>query len=254
MEFVIFIILFFGGILTGLYASLVGGGGLVTFPLLILTGLPTHIAIATNRLGAVILELSSIVNFYKEKTMNLRLGIFLGVFAGLGSIIGSFIVIKITPKFLNLIIAILFLLIFIVLLNKDKLGLKEKKLKNKNPLLISLFSFLLGIYGGFFGTGFGTFIMFLLVLYGFTFIKSAATARIIGFIMSLTAAIVFALNGLIVYSYALSIGFGTIIGSWYGVKIGIKKGNNYIRTLFFVLIILTVVKLILDFFDIKLLF
>ena len=113
MELVFITILFIGGILTGLYASNVGGGALVTFPLLILIGLPTHIAIATNRLSALFLELFSAIKFYKEKKLNLKLGLFLGLIAAVGSFIGSNIVIKINERFLNLVIGIIFFIVFI---------------------------------------------------------------------------------------------------------------------------------------------
>ena len=110
---------------------------------------------------------------------------------------------------------------------------------------------MLGIYGGFFGGGFGSFIMFLLLFSGFTFIKSAAIGRVVGFIMSLTATIVFAFNGLIHYPYAISIGLGSAIGSWVGVSIALKKGNKYIKTLFIIIILLTIIKLFLRFLDIN---
>lgn len=244
MEILKLLALFIGGILTGLYASNVGGGSLITFPLLILFGLPTNTAIATNRLSAVLLEFSSSIKFYKEKKLDLKLGLGLGVAAAIGSYIGSSIIIKINEEYLNTIIAIVFLVLFIVLYNKDRLGIREKEVNEKNLVAIYFFTFLLGIYGGFFGGGFGTFIMFILVFSGFTFIKSAAIGRVVGFIMSLTAAIVFANSGLVNYLYGISMGLGCAIGSWFGIGIAIKQGNKYIKTLFIIIIILTIIKML----------
>ena len=67
MEIIHLIVLIVGGMLAGLYASNVGSGGLVTLPLFILLGLPTTIAIGTNRLSAVLLEFGSALKFYREK-------------------------------------------------------------------------------------------------------------------------------------------------------------------------------------------
>lgn len=252
MEPIFMAILFFGGIFAGLYASSVGGGSFVMFPLMILSGLPVHIAIASNRFGAVLLELSSTLRFYKEKKLDLKLGSALGIAAAIGSAIGSYIVLSINEKHLNLIVGIVFILIFLFVLNKNKVGLKEVK-KNMSLYLTAVFTFALGIYGGFFGAGFGTFIMFLLVLGGFTFIKSAAIARVVGFIMSLVATTVFALNGVIDYTAGISAGIGLAIGAWIGVGIAIDKGNKYIKTLFIIIILATTAKLILEYFNVTLL-
>ncbi|QQR84031.1 sulfite exporter TauE/SafE family protein [Candidatus Peregrinibacteria bacterium] len=242
------VILFVGGILSGLYGSTVGSGGLVSFPLVLLTGLPIHSAIATNRFGATLLELSSTARFYKEKKLNFKLGLVFGLVAAFGSFIGSNIVFNIDEKYLNLIIAIALLSVFLVLIFKNKLGLQEKNISRKHWIAALFGSLLLGIYGGFFGIGFGTFITFIFLLIGLNFIKSAAVSRVVGLVMSLTATAVFAYHDAINYPYAIALGLGLAIGGWIGVGIGVKKGNEYIRILFLVILLTTIGKLIFEFF------
>jgi uncharacterized membrane protein YfcA len=70
---------------------------------------------------------------------------------------------------------------------------------------------------------------------------------VIGFIVSGTATIVFAFNGLINYPYALALGLGSILGAWIRAGLGIKKGNNYIKILFLLIILITIAKLTFDF-------
>ncbi|MBI2634754.1 sulfite exporter TauE/SafE family protein [Candidatus Peregrinibacteria bacterium] len=241
------IILFIGGILAGLYGSTVGSGGLISFPLVLLTGLPIHTAIATNRFGAMLLELSSAARFHKEKELNIKLGLLFGLTAALGSFIGSNLVINFDEKYLNLITAILLVSIFFILVIRNKLGIREKKISHKHWLIAAISTFFLGIYGGFFGVGFGTLITFVFVLVGLNFVKSAAVSRVVGLIMSAVATAVFAFNGLINYPYALAIGLGLAIGGWIGAGIGVKKGNSYIRVLFIIILLATIVKLVFDF-------
>lgn len=251
MEFVIPLVLFIGGIVGGLYASSVGGGALLSFPLLILAGLPTHSAIATQRFAAVILELASAAKFYKEKQLDLKLGLILGLFAAIGSYIGAQINLVVSEETLNLMVSFLFVAAFLIIFNKDKLKIKERKLTHKNFVILALSTFLLAIYGGFFGAGFGFFIIILLVVSGFSFIKGAAVGRVVGFFMSLSSAIVFAHNGIINFSYGLSIGAGFAIGSWVGVGIAVKRGDNYVRSLLVVIMILTLLKLLSGFFNLR---
>jgi len=244
MDLIITVILFLAGLLGGFYGSSAGSGALVTFSSLILVGIPTHIAIATNRLSAVFLELSSSMRYYKERKLNIKLGITLGVFAGAGSFIGSNIVVAVDAYILNLIIAFTFLILAILLFGKNKIGVHERVFSSKSMLLASVFTFLLGIYGGFFGGGFGTFIAIILVLSGFTALKSAAIGRVVGLIMSLTATVVFAYAGLINLSYGLSLGLGSAIGAWIGAGYAIKKGSKYIKSLIVIITLLTVLKML----------
>ncbi len=252
MEVLIPLVLLIGGAVTGLYASTVGGGGLVTLPLLIFSGLPIHMAIGTNRFAIVLLELSSSLKFLKEKKLDLKLGVIMGLAAAGGAVIGSSIVLRIPENVLSLVVAILLLAVFVIVYNKDKLGITEKQVNKKNLWLMAVFSFFLGIYGGFLGPGFGTFIMFLFLLGGLSFIKSAAVSRAVGVFMSVAAMIVFAYHGMINYTYAVSLGIGLALGGWIGAGFAVKKGDQYVKALFIVIIILTAVKLLLEFLGISL--
>ncbi len=245
------VILFIGGILGGLYAANVGGGALLGFPLLVLLGLPTLSAIATQRFAAVILEAAGSIKFYKEGKTQLKLGIIFGILAAIGAFFGANIVVRIEERILNLIIGIIFLLIALFIYKKDNLGIKEKKVEHKNLILAALATLIVGVYGGFFGAGFGTFSMLIFVLLGFTFIKSAATARVVGLFMSTTSALVFANHGIINYVYGLSLGAGFAVGGWIGIGLAIKKGDTYIKSLLFIIIILSALKLLSGFINLK---
>lgn len=247
MELVHIIILFVGGILSGLFGSTVGSGGLVSFPLVLLTGLPIHAAIATNRFGASLLELASAARFYKEKKLNFKLGLLFGVIAAFGAFVGSNVVINFDEKYLSLITAILMGSVFFILIFKNKLGIEERIVSHKHWIAASISTLFLGVYGGFFGVGFGTLVTLVFILVGMNFVKSAAVSRVVGLIMSVIATAVFAYHGLIHYPYAISLGLGLAIGGWIGAGIGVKKGNEYIRILFIIILLATIVKLIFDF-------
>jgi uncharacterized protein len=245
MEPFFLIILFAGGILEGLYASNVGCGALVSIPLLLLTGLPVHHAIATNRFSAIFLESSSALKYHTGKKLKLKYALPLGLLASIGSLIGSNLVTGVDETFLNHATAVLLAVIFVIILFKDRIGLAERP-EPKIPWLLSGTAiFLLGIYGGFFGAGFGTMATFVLLMAGFSFITGAANSRIIGLMMSVPATVVFILNGLVNYPYGISLGIGTAIGGWIGAGIGIKKGNIFIKTLFIIVLIASIIKLVL---------
>jgi len=242
-------LLFFGGLGAGLYASSVGGGGLFTLPLLLWTGIPIQIALGTQRFAAVILELASAIKFYKEKKVNLKLALPLGVLAGLGSLIGVNIILAINEKTLSLIMAILLVGVYIAVRSQKKWMREKPIMGGRHYVLLALATFFLGIWGGFFGAGFGAFIMMPFLFLGYKFMESAGIARVIGFVMSTFAMLVFAHQGLINYVYGIFLGGGFAIGSWIGISIALKKGDEYVRGLMAVVVIITAIKLILDFFN-----
>ena len=241
------ILLFLGGICAGLYASRVGGGSLVTLPALILAGLPSPIALGTNRLSAVILEFASALKFHREKKFRIKAAIQLALIAGMGAVIGSLIVVRIDAEILNLIIAVVLISLSVVVLKRGSLGLTEEPEKiHRTRARLFGGMFLLGIYWGFIGAGAGAFVAMLLVMCGYAFFEAAAIGRVIGIVGSGVALAVFAYNDLVRYPYGIALGLGTAVGSWIGIGIAVKKGNTYIRSLFLVLIVATVIKLIVD--------
>ncbi len=243
-----FIIIFLAGVVGGLYGSTVGGGALVTLPVLILTGLPIHLALGTQRLGALILEIVSSIRFHTKGRFNLKLASVLGSISAVGAAIGANFVVSLPESTLNVVVGILLVLIAIILLNKEKLGIKERPLTRKHLTLLYFAVFPLGIWGSFIGAGFGIFSSMLLLIFGFNFREAAASARVIGSFVGLVSAYVFATHGLIHYPYALTLGSGFAIGSWIGIGIALKRGDNYIKGLILLVIVLSVVKLISDFF------
>jgi len=245
MEPIFAIMLFAGGILEGLYASTVGCGSLVSIPLLLLTGMPIHTAIGTNRFSVIFLEAASAMKFQSKKKITWKYAVIIGLIASCGSVIGSSLVINIDEKHLNIATAIILAVVILLVIVKDKLGLKENPHPKINWTAVSAAVFLLGIYGGFLGAGFGTSITLVFVMMGFNFITGAANSRIVGLIMSVPATIIFAHNGMINYEYGLSLGLGTTIGGWIGAGIGIKKGNTFVKTLFIIVVLASIIKLAL---------
>jgi len=219
-------------------------------PLLILTGLPIHSAMASVRPAAAILELASAVRFYKEKKITKELfkrGVLLGILAAIGAFAGVRLVVSTNEQNLRLIVSFVIMFMFVLLLNKNKWGMKEKTIDSKHILPLTLATLIIGIYGGYFGFAFGTVITLPLLIVGFTYLQSAVIGRLAGFMMSGTATVMFMQEGLIYFPHAIALAIGYAIGGWVGAGIGSKKGNPYIKKLLTMIIVISVIKLLIDF-------
>ncbi len=240
------LLLFISGGIIAIYGSVVGGTTLLSLPLLLFLGLPTPIAIGTNRLSILLLETTGTARFIKEGQLPWRKGIWLTLCAGIGAFIGSQITVSLSTRTLTIATAVTILISALILVKKDAWGLTENTSRKNRLWLSLLIIFPLSIYGGLsFGGGFGAYTMLLLLSQGYTFLEGAGLSRMIGIAMSLVATIGFMLHGGVInYSVALILGAGFIIGAWIGPGLAIKTGNTLIKWAFLVIILASAVKLL----------
>lgn len=246
MELLTVILLFIGGLFSGTINTMVGGGSLISVPLLITLGLPAHLAIGTNRFAMVFNTGVGAIDYHNKVKYKIKLALFLASFASVGSYLGANIVLQINEKLLEYIIGVLMLILGGVIVYKKKLGLEERKisLTRNNYVIIILLSFLLGIYGGFFGGGVSTMFTFVFISYfGKNFLKSAGITRFIVSILSMIAVISFTLNNSIDFFFGIILAISFIVGAKIGVKLAVKAGNIWMRRLFVVLAVISAIKL-----------
>jgi len=241
-------IIFFVGLLAGFINVIVGSGSSITIPILIFLGLPPHIAIGTNRFAMLFNNFTGAVRYHAKKYLNVKIAILFSVFAAIGAIIGAKLVLATRPDILVKIIA--FVLIgeaIVVILSRKKLGLVRKtfNFSKKRYIVGCIFGFLVGLYGGFIGMAMTSMLIFFLVLiFSFSFIESAAIAKVITFVISLFASIIFlaSLKVNILIGGVLALSY--IIGAFIGVHSAIKMGDARIKTLFIVVVVASAVKLL----------
>ena len=234
------------GVVAGIFGSMVGGGALLTLPVLLFAGLPIHLAIGSSRFAALFLELFSALKFYKEGQLHAKRALVFGVVASTGALVGSQLLLVVPADDLSIITPVLLVVVLIITVLGKNLGIKPLPLTKRNDVFALLATAGLGLYGGFFAVGFGTLIMIVFLLTGFSYISSAAMSRLVGVLVGLVASITFALHGLIYYPSAVPLAIGVSLGGWIGVGIGIKQGDRYIHTLFIVIVGLSVIKLAWD--------
>lgn len=245
-EIINWILVLLSGIVSGLFAGNVGGAAFITFPVMLFIGVPTKMAIATLHFAAIILNASSAVRFYKGNELDIKFGSIIGIITAIGGAIGATIMISLNEQLINAIITFVFISAFIFFIFEQKTGLQEHRGKIKHIVFVVISSLILGIYGGFFGAGFGTLSMLIFLFAGSSFLKSASASRIVGIFMSLSATIVYASNGLINWQYGIILGLGYAIGSWLGIGYALKKGNTFVKKLLMVTIVISIIKLIPD--------
>lgn len=231
--------------------AIAGGGGLISLPAYLLTGMPAHMAYGSNKFSACIGTLFSALRFLKNGSLNLKIALFSAIFALLGSASGARLTLVLDDKALRISMLILlpFTAIF-VLFNKNAFNDQSAfaRLSAKRALfLAAVIGFALGLYDGFFGPGTGTFLILAYsMVMGFDFKTACGNTKIVNLASNTAALIVFILAGQVMYVIAIPAVICSIAGNWLGSGLAIHKGAKFIRPVLIGVLLLLFIKIIYD--------
>jgi uncharacterized membrane protein YfcA len=228
--------------LAGLIDSIAGGGGMLTIPALLTTGLPPHVALGTNKLAASFGSLTASITFYRKKLFNpyyWRLSV---IFTAIGAIIGTITVSYISVQFLEKYIPVFIIITaFYTMMSKTistqsiDLPLVNFRLKTKQIFQ----GLILGFYDGFAGPGTGAFwTASSSMLYKINILLSSGLARSTNFVSNFCSLLTFFYLGYVNITIGISMGVFIMIGSAIGANWAIKLGNKFIRPIFVTVVIL----------------
>ncbi len=236
--------LLFAGFIGGFYGVSVSGGSLITIPALIFTGLPIQFVIATSRFAWVWGELIGVLGFRKHVKFDRTFALLCGFIGSAGAFAGSRVVLSLNEHILNIVVAVLLVGVAFFLLKSKKWGEGSETLPRRKKILMLLVMPFIGFYAGFFGPAHGVFSLMILTGSGLGFYQSAATTRIIGFMIAVTAALSFLQAGAIEWPQSIALAVGLVCGGWMGVRFSIRRGTAFIRWLLIVVAIASAAQLL----------
>ena len=225
------------GLLAGWVDAVVGGGGLVQLPALLL-GLPGASPaqlLATNKFAGVFGTATSSITYYRRVRPDLRTAIPMAAVAYVGAIIGALLGLHIPKAAFNPIILSCLVIVGAYTLFKPRLG-EATSLRWEGPrhtLAAVLTGFVIGIYDGALGPGTGSFLVFALVgLMGYAFLEASAKAKIANVATNLGALTVFAPGGHIVVKVGIVMALMNLVGGYLGARTAVRLGSGFVRTVF----------------------
>lgn len=222
------------GFIAAFIDSVVGGGGLISVPALLTTGLPPTVVLGTNKLASTMGTLTSSLSFLQSKKVNVRLVTKLLPLTIIGSGLGVIVVQKIPPEFLKPVILVILILVTIYTLWKKDWGMTSdvRIMTVKATVLLAMAAFIIGFYDGFLGPGTGSFLIFVFLLLGYDFLESAGNAKVLNLGSNLSALIVFIYFDSVNFYYGIPMGIAMVLGAFVGSRVAIRKGAAYVKLLF----------------------
>lgn len=248
-DLLIGIILFFAGALAGFIDSIVGGGGLISLPALLLTNMPVAMCIGTNKLSSVFGSGTAMINFARNKLVNWDGIKWILPFTLLVSMVGAYIAVYVPSTFLKPAIIVLLLVVFIVVLTKKDWGAISQVEPKRGWKLVAYMSvaILIGLYDGFFGPGTGVFLIFYFLFMGYDFLGASGNAKVLNTVSNFGSLMVFIYMDQVNYGYGLAVAAGQIIGATAGSKLAMVKGAGLVRFLFIAMSLTMLMKLSYDY-------
>ena len=238
--------------LAGFVDAIVGGGGLIQTPagLILFPNEPVSRVIGSLKIPSFTGTLFAARQYLKKiKIPFTRLILFTSV-AFVAAFIGSYCLTQVSNKFMKPVIFIVLVIIAIYTYTKKDLGLANQKANTLFPWYKgAIICLLIGFYDGFIGPGAGSLLVLAFIsMLGFDFLQANAHAKVVNLATNLGSIVLFMLKGSIMWSVALPMAFCNALGGFLGSKMAIKRGNQFIRTIFLIVIIATLCRLGYDVF------
>jgi len=229
------------GFIAGMIDAIAGGGGMLTIPTLLASGLPPHIALGTNKLAASFGSFTASFTFYKKKLFDPIYWNASLISTAIGAIAGTFAVSFLSTDFLNKILPVLIIITAIyTLLAKNIINNNMELPKKSNSLIAKQTSqgLVLGFYDGIAGPGTGAFwTASSSAMYKINILLSCGLARSTNFVSNFCSLLTFAYLGYVNLLLGLSMGIFIMLGAWIGAHFAIKFGSKFIRPIFITLVI-----------------
>lgn len=236
--------------LAGLVDAIGGGGGIISLPAYMFAGLPTHMAIATNKLSSACGTSVATAKFIKNKQVNFLLSIPTVICAFIGSFIGAGLSLSVDEKVLKYLLLPVLVLAAAVVLNKKLFSDENacEDITKRVYIVASIAAFVIGMYDGFYGPGTGTFLIIAMTTLGkLNTRKSNAQAKVINLTTNLTSLAVFIMGGQVLWKLGIAAAACNMLGGYIGSSLVISKGEKIIRPVIICVLLLLAIKVIGNF-------
>jgi len=222
----------------GLINALAGGGTLITFPMLMAVGVPAVSANVTNTvalvpgyLGGTLAQAGDLRDQKKRLAFLVPAGL-------LGGLAGGILLLTTGEKLFTNLVPFLILLASTLLAIQNPVRtwlarrIEQGRAAHASEAWASLPVFLAAIYGGYFGAGLSVIVLAVLgLVLNDNLTRLNALKQGIAFATNIAAALFFVFSGKVVWSVALVMAVGALLGGWIGGKLAGRIKPATLRTL-----------------------
>lgn len=236
------------GLVAGYVDAVVGGGGLVQLPAL-LVALPSAAPVqilATNKLAAIFGTSVASITYYRRVRPDPRTFVPLMAAAFLGAGLGALLASLLPRSVFDPIVLVVLVVVGAYVVARPDLG-EATSLRyrgRRHTAAVMLTGLAVGFYDGALGPGTGSFFVFALVgLLGYSFLEASAKARLANWATNLAALCVFVPQGAVLWEIGLVMGVANLVGGYLGARTAVARGAGFVRAFFVVIVLAFVIRI-----------
>jgi len=240
-------LLLLAGFGAGWVDAVVGGGGLIQLPaLLLVPGISPVQALATNKLGSIMGTSVSAVTYYRRVGPDLRTAAPMALSALVGAVGGAALAAQIPEDLFTPIILTVLIAVAAWTIARPRIGAQTdlRWSGRGHHLAAAGLGLVIGSYDGLLGPGTGTFLVISLVsVLGYAFLPASALAKIVNFATNLGALLFFVPYGAVLWGLGLALGVANLTGGYIGARMAVAKGSGFIRVVFLIVVLALIARL-----------
>lgn len=242
-----FLLLAAAGFLAGWVDAVVGGGGLIQLPaLLLVPGISPLQALAANKVGSIMGTSVSSVTYYRRVHPDLRTAFPMAIAALVSAIAGARVASLIPASALKPIIIVVLIGVAIYTIARPQLGALDnlKWEGRKHHVVAVIWGVIIGFYDGILGPGTGSFLVIALVAgLGYSFLPATAITKIVNFATNVGALIFFIPAGAVLWALGLTVGVMNVFGAYTGARMAVARGSKFVRVMFLAVVSVLILRL-----------
>ncbi|MGY1827951.1 TSUP family transporter [Blastococcus sp. SYSU DS0541] len=236
----VLLLLLVAALTAGWIDAVVGGGGLVQLPaLLLVPGISPVEALATNKLASIFGTTTSAVTFQRRVRPDLRTALPMALVALAGSFAGASVAAALPASVFKPVIVVALVAIAAFTLLRPSLGevTALRHAGRRHHGVAAALGVAIGFYDGILGPGTGSFLVFAMVsLLGYDFLHASAKAKIVNVATNLGALLFFAPIGAVFWGLGILMGAANMLGGYLGSRTATTRGSGFIRVVFLVVV------------------
>ncbi|MBQ8718349.1 MAG: sulfite exporter TauE/SafE family protein [Clostridia bacterium] len=237
--------------LAGLIDGISGGGGIISLPAYLMTGMPLNMAYGCNKMQSFLGTSASLFKYARSGLVDLRPALIACVTAIVGSMVSTKIMFVLPDDVKKIIIVAAMAFIIVLTLLVSRFHLENRELRKlplslASVLLCLVCGLLLGLYDGFFGPGCGTVALMLFsVIFGYDMRVATGNGKVIIVVSNLIALVSYIAKGSILYEIAIPASIANILGSYLGAYLAVRNGKRLVKWILYLVIAVLIVQAIL---------
>lgn len=239
-------------LLAGFVDAVVGGGGLITIPALMLglpAGTPITTILGTNKVVACTGTTFAAGQFLRARVIRWQEMVLPVVCAMGGAAVGVALAYFLSGRYESMfrpgMLVLMLAMLAFTLLRPDigKLHAPRHALGHQRALAAGI-SALLGFYDGFFGPGTGSILIFLFVaVLGFDFLRASALSKSVNWASNIASLCLFVARGSWLPMVAVTMAMANGVGGSLGARTALAKGSGWVRVMFIAVVLALVLRL-----------